>query len=171
MERGKITQIKAKIAKVQEGFEAGVYSIDEAKMRIGSYQNAIARAEEEIERLRQHMSSGLETSHIGSLRQELRALAEKNLDGASFEEKRDVISKLDVKIYPSEDLKTMRVRCGINLTWQNDVDDTGVQCRKIIFAPAKGIRTLRICRSLRGRFPYIISLLRKDYVCSVFVAF
>jgi hypothetical protein len=37
------------------------------------------------------------------LRQELRALAEKNLDGASFEEKRDVISQLDVKVYPSEE--------------------------------------------------------------------
>jgi len=80
-------------------------------------------------------SRGLNTGDIDSLRQKLRALAEKNLDGATFEERRDIVSKLDVKIYPSEDLKTMRVRCGINLTWQNDVDDAGVQCRKIIFAP------------------------------------
>ena len=134
IERGKITQIKAKIARVQEGFEAGVYSIDEAKMRIGSCQNAMARAEKEIERLSQNASRGLNTGDIDSLRQKLRALAEKNLDGATFEERRDIVSKLDVKIYPSEDLKTMGVRCGVNLVW-DDIDDTPVQCGKIIFAP------------------------------------
>lgn len=79
-------------------------------------------------------SRGLNTGDIDSLRQKLRALAEKNLDGATFEERRDIVSKLDVKIYPSEDLKTMRVRCGVNLVW-DDIDDTPVQCGKIIFAP------------------------------------
>jgi uncharacterized small protein (DUF1192 family) len=112
LEQRKIAQIKAKIAKVQEGFEAEVYSVDEAKMRIGSYQDAIARTEKETERFGQHGNRGFNTGDIDTLRQELRVLAEKNLEGADFKERRDVISKLDIRIYPSEDLKTMRVRCG-----------------------------------------------------------
>ena len=141
MEQRKITQIKAKIAKIQEGFEAGIYTTDEAKMRIGSYQSTIARAEKEIERLHQSAGSRLNGGTLYSLRQELGALAGKNLGGATFEERQDIISKLDVKIYPSEDLKTMRVRCGINLTCQHDVDDAGAQCGKIILAPPKRTKT------------------------------
>jgi hypothetical protein len=152
MERGKITQIKAKIVKVQEGFEAGVYSIEEAKMRIGSYQNAMTRAGKEIERLSQPASTGLNTADINTLRQELRALAEKNLEGATFEEKQDIISKLDVKIYPSEDLKTMRVRCGVNLVWDN-IDNAAVKCGKIIFAPPSWTKG----KTFHKTFPLVLS--------------
>jgi hypothetical protein len=135
MEKGKITQIKAKIARVQEGFEAGLYSINEAKTRVVGYQKALARADEEIKRLSQLSSGGFKTGDVDNLRQELRTLAEKNLDGASFEEKRNVIDKLDIRIYPSEDLKTMRVKCGVNIEWHHDTGGDAGQCGKIIFAP------------------------------------
>jgi len=136
-EQRKITQIQAKIAKIQEGFEAGIYSTDEAKKRIGSYQSAMARAEQEIERLRQPAGKGLNTTDIDILRKHLRAIAKRNLDGATFEERQDVISKLDLRIYPSEDLKTMRIKCGIDFACEDKVSDVGgaVQCGKIIFGP------------------------------------
>ena len=138
-ERRKITQIQAKIAKTQEGFEAGIYATDEAKKRIVSYQNAMTRAEQEIERLRRPAGKALNTADIDTLRQELRAIAERNLDGATFEERRDVISKLDVRVYPSEDLKTMRIKCGLNFTCDDKANDgSGVQCGKIIFGGAGG---------------------------------
>ncbi len=36
-------------------------------------------------------------------------LAQRNLAEATFEEKRGIIDKLGIRVYPSEDLKTMRV--------------------------------------------------------------
>lgn len=135
-EQRKIIQIQSRIAKIQEGFEAGIYSVDEAKKRIGVCQNAITHAEQELERLRQLSNARVNAFDTDSLRTELKALGEMNLNEASFEERRDVVSKLDIKVYPSEDLKTIRIKCRLNLNGENDVADNCVaQCRKIIFGP------------------------------------
>lgn len=137
-EQRKIIQIQSKIAKIQEGFEAGIYSVDEAKKRIAVCQNAITHAEQELERLRQLSNARVNAFDTDSLRRELKALGEMNLNEASFEERLDVVSKLDIKVYPSEDLKTIRIKCGLNLNVENDVVDNGVaQCRKIILGPPK----------------------------------
>jgi hypothetical protein len=144
-EQRKITQIQAKIAKIQEGFEAGIYSTDEAKKRISNYQLAMTKTEQEIERLRQLAGEGLNPTDIDILRRDLRALAERNLNEATFEERQDVISKLDVRIYPSEDLKTIRIKCRINFTCEDKANEGGaVQCGKIIFGPPKETRTEQI---------------------------
>jgi len=77
----------------------------------------------------------------------LKALAERNLDEATFEEKREVISKLDIKIYPSEDLKTMHIKCGVNLTCEDIANGNGaVHYGKIIFEPPRVIigETMRV---------------------------
>jgi len=42
------------------------------------------------------------------------------LEDATFEEKRDILNKLDIRVFPSEDLKTMRVKCGLKLTVKDD---------------------------------------------------
>jgi hypothetical protein len=55
-----------------------------------------------------------------TLRRELRQLAAINLEEATFEEKRDITNKLGIMVYPSEDLKTMRVKCGLKLTVERD---------------------------------------------------
>ena len=47
-------------------------------------------------------------------------MASKNLDGATFEEKRGILNKLDIKVYPSEDLKMMRVKCELKLTIEGE---------------------------------------------------
>ena len=49
------------------------------------------------------------------MREELKALRDRNLDEATFEEKLEIISKLGIKVYPSEDLKSMRVVCQLDL--------------------------------------------------------
>ena len=49
------------------------------------------------------------------MRKELTALRDRNLDEATFEEKLDIVSKSGIKVYPSEDLKSMRVLCQLNL--------------------------------------------------------
>jgi hypothetical protein len=137
-EQRKIAQIRAKIARVQEGYEAGIYNTEDAKTHITGYQKAISSSEQEIERLQQPGGDGLTSIDIENLRLELKAFAEKKFEEATFEEKQDIISKLNIKAYPSEDLKTMRVKCGVNFVPE---DSDNIQCGKIIFAPLKGIRT------------------------------
>jgi len=73
-EQRKITQIQTKIAKVQEGYEAGIYDTEEAKNRIAGYHKALSGAEQEIKRLQQSSSDGLTTMDVENLRRDLRAL-------------------------------------------------------------------------------------------------
>lgn len=93
----KVFQTKAKIEKVREGFEGGIYSIDEARKRISDYQVTIAKAEKEILRLQE--TRGVTRSKIdnGSLRKELKCLRDKNLEQATFEDRLDIIAKLGIK--------------------------------------------------------------------------
>lgn len=59
----------------------------------------------------------------------------KNLEGATFEEKRDIVNKLDIRVCPSEDLKTMQIKCGLKLMVEGDkkgpVSEDG--CRIVVF--------------------------------------
>ena len=120
-EQQKILRAHAKITKIREGFETGIYSVDDAKVRIAGCQDAIGKAEQEIRRIREQVNN-YSTSAIDSdtLRQELQQLATKNLEEATFEEKRDIINRLSIRVYPSEDLKTMRVKCGLKLMIEGD---------------------------------------------------
>ena len=90
--------------------------MDKAKKRIAEHQSIIARTESEI----QHLQESIRSSTSGkvdteAMREELKALRDRNLDEATFNEKLDIVSKLGVKIYPSEDLKSMQVVCQLNL--------------------------------------------------------
>ena len=49
------------------------------------------------------------------MKEERKGLRDRNLDEATFEEKLEIISKLGIKVYSSEDLKSMRVLCQFNL--------------------------------------------------------
>ena len=112
LEEFKVTQAKAKIAKIQEGFEGGLYDLEEAKRRTASYHDAITKAADELKRLTSlgglPVSEGFSNE---SFRQELRALRDSTLDGATFEEKIELVTKLRIEVYPAEDLKSMRVSC------------------------------------------------------------
>jgi site-specific DNA recombinase len=121
LEQQKIPRSQNIITKIREGFEAGIYSIDDAKVRIAGCQDAIGKAEQEIRRIREQVNN-YSTSTIDSdtVRQKLQQLATKNLEEATFEEKRDIINKLSIRVYPSEDLKTMRVKCGLKLMIESD---------------------------------------------------
>ncbi len=70
-----------------------------------------------------------------TLRQELQQLATKNLEKATFEEELDIINKLSIRVYPSEDLKTMQVKCGLKPLAEGDnngsVDENG--CGIVLF--------------------------------------
>lgn len=148
----RIFQARAKIAKVQEGFEGSVYSLDEARKRIADLQESVVKAEEEIQRLQKAVRARCSnTSDINVMREELKALRDRNVDAATFEEKLDIVSRLGIKVYPSEDLKSMRVLCELNLdrghadTGSGETEskemqargesDSAIECRKVTFGP------------------------------------
>ena len=112
LEEFKKTQSETKAAKVQEGFEGGLYDLEEAKRRITAHQVAIADADAEIRRLRDKLIAVATTSvDVITLKEELRELRNRNLDQATFEEKLDVVVKLEINVYPTEDLRSLRVSC------------------------------------------------------------
>ncbi len=120
-EQQKILRAQSRITKIREGFEAGIYSIDDAKVRIAGCQDAIGKAEQEIRRIREQVNNySASAIDRDTLRQELQQLATKNLGEATFEEKRDIINELSIRVHPSEDLKTMRVKCGLKLVIEGD---------------------------------------------------
>ena len=94
------------------GVRRGLYDLEEAKRRTASYHDAIAKADDEHKRLSSF--GGLPVSKGCSneaFRQELRELRDGNLDGATFEDRVEVVAKLGIEVYPAEDLKSMKVRC------------------------------------------------------------
>ena len=157
MELQKILRSQTKITKIREGFEAEIYSIDDAKVRITGYQDAISKAEQEIRRIREQVNN-YSTSAIDNdtLRQELQHLVTKNLEEATFEEKRDIINKLGIRVYPSEDLKNMRVKCGLKLMIEGDNNGSAGEdgCGIVMFGlprleglPCRGIfKRIRVSR-------------------------
>lgn len=112
LEQQKLQQIRTKISKIREGFEGGLYSPEEARAKVDAFLQTVAKAEREIKRLEESAGRN-KTVNIDELRNELNKLAALNLDEATFEEKLDIVSKLNIKVYPSEDLKTMKIKCSL----------------------------------------------------------
>lgn len=120
LEQFKISQAKLRISKVQEGWEKGFYTPEEVQIKLGEHREAIARSESEIGRLREQMKNrDLTTPEVELLRQELKALRDRNLQESTFEEKADLVAKLGIKILPSEDLKSRKISCRLNLAEVN----------------------------------------------------
>jgi hypothetical protein len=70
---------------------------------------------------------------LETFRNRLDALRAKNLGQATFEERREVIVELGIRVCPSEDLKSLRIACGINVSSEETPqagDDSG--CRGIL---------------------------------------
>jgi hypothetical protein len=121
IEQLKISQVKLRVSKVQEGWEKGFYTPEEAQAKLAEHRQAIARAEAEIARLqKQIVSRGLSPLEAELLRQELKALRDRNLIASPYEEKADLVAKLGIKVLPSEDLKSRKILCRLNLTKVND---------------------------------------------------
>jgi hypothetical protein len=121
IEQLKVSQVKLRVSKVQDGWEKGFYTPKEAQAKLAEYRETITRAEAEIARLQKQMASkGLSTLEAELLRQELKALRDRNLMESAFEEKADLVAKLGIKVLPSEDLKSRKILCRLNLTKAND---------------------------------------------------
>ena len=97
----------------------------------------------------------MENFNLESVRKDLLSLRSQNLEEASFEDKAELIARLGVKVIPSEDLKTRRICCRLNL--DNDLKkgaENGLT--KVTFGGAKGIRTpdLLLAKEALSRLSY-----------------
>jgi len=149
VEQLKISQVKLRVSKVQEGWEKGFYAAEEVQAKLTEHRQAIARAEAEIARLQKQMASkGLSALEAELLRQELKALRDRNLMESAFEEKADLVAKLGIKVLPSEDLKSRKVLCRLNLTKVNDEKEQ-ISFAKVMLGRPYRIRT---CDTLIKRY-------------------
>ena len=141
LEQFRISQAKLRISKVQEGWEKGFYTPEEVQTKLTEQREAIAGAESEIGRLRDQMTHRrLTASDVQLLRHELKALRDRNLQESSFEEKADLVAKLGIKILPSEDLKSRKISCRLNLAEINEEREQA-SFAKMTFGGAEGTRT------------------------------
>ena len=141
-EQYKISQAKLRVSKVQEGWEKGFYTPEESQTKLAEHREAIARAESEIGRLLDQMANrGISTLEAELLRQELSTLRNRNLEEASFQERADLIAKLGIKILPSEDLKSRKILCRLNIAKLNTVEGVQSGFTKVTFGGPKGTRT------------------------------
>ncbi len=145
LEQLKISQAKLRISKVQEGWEKGFYTPEEVQIKLTENREAIARAESEIARLREQMSHrGLSIFEAELLRQELKELRDRNLQESTFEERADLVAKLGIKILPSEDLKSRKISCRLNLTNENEKGEPP-SFTKVTYGGEGGTRTPTHC--------------------------
>lgn len=133
-EERKITQLQARMVRVRAGYEEGIYDVGEARNRINGFEKAIALAKEEIASLQRQ--SGIDSAaglNVNSLKSELESLRRKNLESATFDEKLQIMGLLDIKVHPSEDLRTVRIKTGFGIDWDKESNQT--YCGKVTFAP------------------------------------
>ena len=141
-EQFKISQAESRIKKVQDGWEKEFYTAKESQDKLTEHRDAIAKAESEIKRLKDQMANrGISSLEAELLRCELNALRNRNLDEASFQERVDLIAKLGIKISPSEDLKSRKILCRLNIAKVNEErEQSGFA--KVTFGGAGGTRTI-----------------------------
>jgi hypothetical protein len=115
--KSKVDRLQAKIRRVQDGYETDppVYMAAEAEARIASYRHMVAAEKAKIICLRQSMDQQLLNKETAqAARQALESIRDTNLENATFAEKQNIISKLGVKVYPSENGKIVRILSKLN---------------------------------------------------------
>jgi len=69
---------------------------------------------------------------MAAVKQALEELRDTNLKIANFQKKSEIIARLGIKIYPSEDLTYYRIYCGLNIA-----EPQKVSCYKTSMASPK----------------------------------
>lgn len=122
---------------MRTSYGEGLYGIVEARNLIKSGEKAIARADEEMLKSEQRADgSKISGSIFDALNHEFASLRRTNLESASFDDKLQLKKLLDLNVYPSVDLKTVRVRIRLssNPGERSAQNDNG----KILVAPPVG---------------------------------
>lgn len=111
-EQHKIDGFQAKIRRIHDGYEADppLYTASEVKERIRTYRDMIARAQTEEKHLQAQVKNhAVNKRTTEEVRRALESLRDENLENAIFSEKQDLVAKLGIMVYPSEDHKVVRI--------------------------------------------------------------
>ncbi len=106
----------------------------------------------EIDSLKRQNGNSFTPDGIERLRLELKNLFDRNMAEASFEERLDLVARLGIKVYPSEDLKSRRIKCGMDI---RGIQKTGEQegFAKVVYGRPYRSRT---CDTLIKRYRRIV---------------
>ena len=108
----KISLTKHQLARIQQGFEREIYTLEQARDRTSQLRTVIEDAEQEAIVLRNRAGATPRTEEeIQKAREELAALRDRNLHDAGFVQRYELVAQLGLQVYPAEDLKSMRVKC------------------------------------------------------------
>ena len=108
----KIDRVEAKVRRVHEGYESDppVYTAKEADERVKAFRALISKAEKEKRRLEGIMEQQVASQKtVEMVRLSLEEARNENLESATFSDKQELIAKLGIMVYPSEDHKTVRI--------------------------------------------------------------
>ena len=135
LEQFRRRQAEARITRIQEDqlADTSLLTRQEAASKIEELRKVIEKADGEIARLQsiaQLEKQGEET--VEATRKAIERLRDTNLKTASFDEKAELVAKLGIKVYPSEDLTYIRIFCGLNVT-----EPRKVSCHKTSIASPK----------------------------------
>jgi hypothetical protein len=141
VEEKKLAQLQAKIIRIQTGYEEGIFSAEQARNRINVCQHGLTLTQAEITKLEHQAGKSITGSVIDCFRKELESLRDGNLKTASFEDKLRLLRLLNIRVYPSEDLKTVRIKTGFDVD-SRDIASGNNQnhCGKVIFEPPSWIK-------------------------------
>jgi len=111
-------EAERRISKIQDDFLADepVITRKEAVGKIGELRVSIEKADTEIARL-QSIAQAAKQSHetVEATRSALEKLGNLNLETLNFQQQAELVAKLGIKLYPSEDLTYMRIYSVLNI--------------------------------------------------------
>ena len=70
----------------------------------------------------------------------LKNLRNLNLEETTFDERLDLVAKLGMMVYPSEDLNTRHIKCGIDIRGMSNLGEQD-RFAKVVYGSAYRIRT------------------------------
>jgi len=128
-------EAKRKITRIQDDLlnDDSIFTKKEAADKIDELRAIIQRADAEIVRLESIVQVAKQTQETTeATKKALEKLRDMNLKTASFQQQAELVARLGIKIYPSEDLTYIRMFCGLNIT-----EPQKVSCQKISIASPK----------------------------------
>ena len=128
-------EAERKIAKIQDDLlnDEPVITRKEAVVKIGELRATIEKADIEIARLQGIVQIAKQSQEkVEATKKALEKLRDTNLKTATFQQKAELIARLGIKLYPSEDLTYMRMYCGLNI-----MEPQKVSCYKTSIASPK----------------------------------
>jgi excisionase family DNA binding protein len=107
--------------------------IDEAASKIGELRAVVEKADAEIVRLQGIVQVAKQSQEtVAAAKRALEELRDINLKTATFQQKAELVARLGIKIYPSEDLTYIHMYCILNIT-----EPRKVTCHKTSMASPK----------------------------------